>query len=259
MIALVTGGGRGIGRGIALYLAREGWDVAISARSADELRETAALANRSILTVPADVSKPAVVSAMVETVESKLGPIDLLVNNAGVAGPLDPFLTGDPEAWWRCQEVNVLGPALCSRAVLPGMIARRSGRIVNVASGAGCQPVENMSAYVVSKTALIRLSEQLGLELASHGIAVFAIRPGVVRTAMVENARRRIHLVQQFLDDGIDVAPEVVGALVAKLASGRADALSGRLISVDDDFEALVREAAAIPARELYVLRVKKL
>ena len=95
----------------------------------------------------------------------------------------------EPEDWWKTLEVNLRGPYPCCRAVLPEMIARGSRRIVNMASGAGTFPIPNMSAYVASKTALIRLSEQLAIELKPHGINVFPIRPGVVRTAMVEEAQ----------------------------------------------------------------------
>jgi NAD(P)-dependent dehydrogenase (short-subunit alcohol dehydrogenase family) len=259
MVALITGGGRGIGRGIALRLAQEGWQVAISARSEAELAETVELAEAPMLAVPGDVADPVAVSALVQGVENKLGPIHLLVNNAGTGGPLDRFWESDPQAWWRCQEVNVRGPMLCCRAVLPGMIARRTGRILNVASGAGCQPLANMFAYVVSKTALIRFSEQLALELEGLGVTVFPIRPGVLRTAMVEEARHRVPFIQKVLDEGADVTPDVVADLVLKLASGRADALSGRLFSVHDDFDAVVSQAETVRAKDLYLLRMPKL
>jgi NAD(P)-dependent dehydrogenase (short-subunit alcohol dehydrogenase family) len=259
MIALITGGGRGIGRGIALRLAKEGWDVAISARSADQLAETASLAEGRVLALAGDVADPAAVRALVQEVEAKLGVIDLLVNNAGTGGPLARFWETDPEAWWRCQEVNLRGPMLCCRAVLPGMIGRHSGRIVNVASGAGCRSYPDMSAYVASKTALIRFSEQLALELDGLGVSVFPIRPGVVRTAMVEEARHRVPIIQKLLDDGADVSPDKVASLVLTLASGRADLLSGRLFSVHEDVDAIVSQAEAVRARELYLLRIQKL
>ena len=259
MVALVTGGGRGIGRGIALRLAAEGWDVAVTARSADQLAETVRLAGGRTLAVAADVADPAAVAAMVGEVESRLGPIDLLVNNAGVGGPFGRFWEIDAEEWWRCQEVNVRGPMLCCRAALPGMVARRAGRIVNIASGAGIQTFPDMGAYVASKTALVRFSEQLALELEGTGVSVFPIRPGLVRTAMSEEARQRLPYIQQLLDEGRDVSTEVVGDLVLKLASGRADALNGRMFSVDDDFEAMVAQVEAIRDRELYLLRIRKL
>lgn len=259
MVALVTGGGRGIGQGIALRLAKEGWAVAVTARSADQLQQTAQLAEGRMISVAADVADPISVQTMAREVKEKLGTVTLLVNNAGVSGPLGPFWENDPDDWWRCQQVNLRGPMLCCREILPDMIAGRAGRIINVVSGAGCQPFPEMSAYVTSKTALIRFSEQLALELEPHSVSVFPIRPGIVRTAMVEDARHRLPFVQQMLDGGMEVTPDVVADLVLLLASGRADSLSGRLFSVDEDVEEIVRRAPEVRRDELNTLRVRKL
>jgi NAD(P)-dependent dehydrogenase (short-subunit alcohol dehydrogenase family) len=257
MVALITGGGRGIGRGIALRLAREGWGVAVIARSEDQLAETVKLAEGRAIAVPGDVSNPASVKTVVRDVENTLGPIDLLVNNAALGGPFGPFWENDPEDWWQCQEVNLRGPMLCCRGILPGMIARRAGRIINIVSGAGCQAYPDMSAYVASKTALIRLSEQLALETKPYGVSVFPIRPGIVRTTMVEQARHRLPFVQKLLDDGLEVTPDVVASLVLTLASGRADSLSGRLFSVEEDVEGIIQRAEEVRANEQRLLRVR--
>ena len=259
MVAVVTGGGRGIGRGIALGLAAAGWQVAVLARSAHQLAETVDLSGGRILAVTADVAQPPAVKAMAREVEEKLGLADLLVNNAATVDPLGPFLETDPGEWWRCQEVNVRGPMLCCRELLPGMIARRAGRIINLVSGAGCQAFADLSAYVVSKTALIRFSEQLALELRPHGVSVFPIRPGLVRTAMVEGARHRLPFIQQLIDDGWEFTAEEVAALVLALASGRADSLSGRLFSVGDDVDEIVSQAEHARADELGLLRAREL
>lgn len=258
MVSLVTGAGRGIGRAIALRLSQEG-PVAITARSADQLDETAKLASGRMLAVPGDISDGGFVNRLMRQVAEALGDIGLLVNNAGTGGPFGPFWENDPEDWWRCQEVNLRGPMLCCREVLPGMIARKAGRIVNVVSGAGCQAFPDMSAYVASKTALIRFSEQLALEARPHGVSVFPLRPGLVRTAMAEEARGRLPFIQKLFDDGLEVAPEVVADLVATLASGRADALSGRVFSVSEDLEGIVRRAEEVRAQELYLLRMRTL
>jgi NAD(P)-dependent dehydrogenase (short-subunit alcohol dehydrogenase family) len=259
MVALVTGGGRGIGQGISVRLAKEGWAVAVTARSADQLQQTAQLAQGRMIAVAADVSDPNSVKAMAREVKEKLGSVTLLVNNAGASGPLGPFWENDSDDWWRCQQVNLRGPMLCCREILPDMIAGRAGRIINVVSGAGCQPFPDMSAYVTSKTALIRFSEQLALELDPHGVSVFPIRPGIVRTAMVEDARHRLPFVQKLLDDGMAVTPDVVADLVLLLASGRADALSGRMFSVNEDVEEIIRRSPDVRRDELYALRVKTL
>ncbi|MBZ5611174.1 MAG: SDR family oxidoreductase [Acidobacteriia bacterium] len=259
MIALVTGGGRGIGRAIALALAKNGWAVAIAARSAQELDETVKLSEGRMLAVPADVADPASVKALVSRVQQELGPVTLLVNNAGAGGPLSPFCENDPEEWWRCQEVNLRGPMLLCREIVPGMLARRSGRIINIVSGAAVQSFPDMSAYVVSKTALLRFSEQLALELKPHGVSVFPVRPGVVRTRMFEESRARLAFLQQMVDRGLAITPDVVAGLVLKLASGCADALSGRFFSVDEDADEMIRRADEIVASERYLLRAQKL
>ena len=251
-VSIVTGGGRGIGRAIAIGLASAGASVAVVARSEDEITETAgqiAEAGGRAVAVPADVSDTEAVEQMVQEVERVLGPVNLLVNNAGVAGPIGPTWEADPDGWWRCLEVNLRGPMLCSRAVLPGMIARRYGRIVNVASGAGTFAIPYLGAYVTSKTALIRFTEILAAEVAEHGVKLFAIEPGMVRTAMAEYAleseagRRRMPWFRDIFEQGRDVPPDHAVRLVTLLASGQADALSGRFFTVADDVLGLAGRA----------------
>ena len=148
---------------------------------------------------------------------------------------------------------------LCCRQILPGMTARKNGRIINVVSNAGCQALPDMSAYVTSKTALIRFSEQLAVELQPYGVSVFAIHPGSVRTAMVEEARHKIPIIQEILDAGKAVTPDVAADLILFLASGQADALSGHFFSVDEDAKEIVRRASDVRGNNLYSLRVRKL
>jgi NAD(P)-dependent dehydrogenase (short-subunit alcohol dehydrogenase family) len=264
-VALVTGGGRGIGRAIAVSLARAGVAVAVLARSADQLAETVeafAAAGGRALACPADVTGRVAVESAVAEVEAKLGPIDLLVNNAGVGGPIGPLAESDPDAWWRCVEVNLRGPLLCCRAVLPGMLARRRGRIVNVASGAGTQAIPYLSAYVTSKAGLIRLTENLAAEVKDAGIRVFAIQPGTVRTAMAESllnseeARRWLPWFSQLFEGGQDLPPELAGALVVRLASGQADALSGRFLAVEWDIDRFVHRADGLVGTDALTLRL---
>jgi NAD(P)-dependent dehydrogenase (short-subunit alcohol dehydrogenase family) len=188
-VAVVTGGGRGLGRAFAQHLALAGWYVALVARSADELSETAALIAASggmALPNPANITDAAAIDVALAQIEREFGPIDLLVNNAGVVGPLGPFADCTDAAWWRTLEVNLRGQILCAHRVLPGMIPRRRGRIISIASGGGATMLPYFSAYITSKTALIRFSECLAHEVAQHGIAVFAMGPGTARTAMSE-------------------------------------------------------------------------
>jgi NAD(P)-dependent dehydrogenase (short-subunit alcohol dehydrogenase family) len=259
-VAIVTGGGRGIGRAIATSLAQAGAAVAVLARSADQLAETIAIISNlggRALAYPTDVTDHTAVQAAVAEIERQLGPIDLLVNNAGSRGPVGPLVECDPDEWWQCVEVNLRGPLRCSRAVLPGMLARRRGRIVNVASGAGTRPIVNLSAYATSKAALIRLTENLAAEVHDAGVRVFAIQPGTVRTTMAESvlnseeARQRLPWFGAIFEKGQDVPPEAAGRLVVLLASGRADSFSGRFLAVECNVEELMRRANELTADAL--------
>jgi NAD(P)-dependent dehydrogenase (short-subunit alcohol dehydrogenase family) len=264
-VAIVTGGGRGIGRAIALGLAKSGCSVAVIARSEDQLAETVSqikeLGSRAI-SVTADASDPGAVERMVRDVEESLGAPDVLINNAGLAGPIGPTWEVDPHAWWRCLEVNLRGPMLCSRAVLPGMIARGGGRIINVASGAGTFAIRYLGAYVTSKTALIRFTELLALEAAQSGVKVFAIEPGTVRTSMAEYAleseegKRWMPWFGEIFSRGDDVPPDQAADLVVLLASGRADALSGRFFTIRDDVLGLAERAGDKRLGDLQTLRL---
>jgi NAD(P)-dependent dehydrogenase (short-subunit alcohol dehydrogenase family) len=264
-VALVTGGGRGIGRAIAAALAQAGASVAVLARSAAQLHEVVADITRAggrAVACPADVTDRTAVESAVAAVGRGLGPVDLLVNNAGVGGPVGPLAEVCPDEWWRCVEVNLRGPLLCCRAVLPDMLARGSGRIVNVASGAGTRAIPNLSAYVTSKAALLRLTENLAAEVRGAGVHVFAVQPGTVRTAMAEavlqaeEARRRLPWFPTLFEQGQDVPPERAGRLVMFLASGRADALSGRFLAVEWDVEALARRGEELAATDALTLRL---
>lgn len=186
-IALVTGGGRGIGASIARELTDAGFRVAVGGRTAEQVEEVAGEVDG--LALVGDVSRREDVEAWVEATERELGPIDLLVNNAGISGPGGPLWETEPEAWWQVFEINVFGLYLCCRAVLPGMIERGRGRIVNLGSGAGYLPGGGIvnSVYGASKAAVNRLGEMLDEQTAEHGVHVFTISPGLVRTAMTES------------------------------------------------------------------------
>ena len=265
-VAIVTGGGRGLGRSMAQRLAADGMTVAVAARSAAQLAETvdliAAQGGRA-QAFPLDVTDQVAVEQMVAVIEHDLGAVELLVNNAAIITPLGPVWEVDPDAWWQAQAINVRGPFLCARAVLPRMIARRRGRIINVASGAGLQATPYGSAYVTSKTALIRLSETMALETREFGIAVFAIDPGLVRTAMSEYlayseaGQQWIPLFARGFEDGRDVPPEHAAELVRGLNSGKADVLSGTFLRVTDDLDALIDRAESIQTDNQYRLRLR--
>jgi NAD(P)-dependent dehydrogenase (short-subunit alcohol dehydrogenase family) len=262
-VALVTGAGRGIGRAIALALSGAGAAVAVCARSEDEVTGVAGQIEgrgKHALAVQCDVTDRQEVEGMVAVVEEAIGPVDLLVNNAGQFGPVGPLAATDPDDWWQVLEVNLRGPLYCTRAVLPGMLARGHGRIVNVSSGVGFAAIPMLSAYVVSKTALYRLSENLAAETRGHGVMVFAIDPGLVRTAISESALSCGEpSIEQWFTDAFanqeDVSAESAASLVVYLASGAADVLSGRNIDVSDDVAQMLARATEIEEHDLYVLR----
>jgi 3-oxoacyl-[acyl-carrier protein] reductase len=245
-VALVTGGGRGIGRNVALELAAAGARVAVAARTRDEIEETAQEING--LAIECDVSDRVSVEHMVRLAESELGPIDLLVANAGISIDGDAAWELDPTDWWRVFEVNVLGVYLCCRAVIPGMLERGRGRIVNVASGAAYLPGSKSTAYSASKAAVHRFSETLANQLEPHGIPVFSISPGLVRTRMTDSS-----------DDLPWTPPELAPRLVRALASGRLDRLAGRYLHAEhDDVDDLAVRADEIVENDLNAIRLRR-
>lgn len=247
-VALVTGGGRGIGADIARELAAAGMRVAVSARTASQVEAVAGEIGG--LAIEADVSRREDVERMVAQVERELGPIDLLVANAGVM--LEEESAGwevDPGEWWHVFEVNVLGVFLCCRAVIPTMLERRSGRIVIVASGAAYLPGSRESAYSPSKAAVARLGEVLATQLGGR-IPVFAISPGLVRTEMTGD---------RFSDDAPWTPPECAPRLVHALASGRFDRLSGRYLHAEHDPpEELESRIDAVLEGDLNAIRLRR-
>jgi 3-oxoacyl-[acyl-carrier protein] reductase len=245
-VALVTGGGRGIGRNIAVELAGAGMKVAVAARSTGEIEETAAEVGG--LAIQCDVSDRDSVERMVAEAEEKLGPLDLLVSNAGISIEEGAAWELDPDEWWRVFEVNVLGVYLCCRAVVPGMLGRGRGRIVNVASGAAYLPGSSSTAYSASKAAVHRFSETLANQLRGR-IPVFSISPGLVKTRMTE----------PFGDDAPWTPPELAPRLVRALASGRLDELAGRYLHAEhDDVDALAARIDEILEQDLNAIRLQR-
>ena len=251
-VAVVTGAGRGIGQAIARSLATEGASVAVCARTEHEIAATAALisdAGARAIALQLDVRNEVAVRSVLSETERRLGPVTLVVNNAGTPGPAGLDWEVDSRAWFECVDVIVRGAFLVSQAVIPRMIARGSGCIINVGSITGTRTYLPITATSVAKTALIRFGEGLAAQLERHGVRVFTIHPGVVRTRLLESYSLQI-------PEDWFVGPERAGALCAKLASGRYDALSGLFLGIDDDLEGLLGRVGEIKKRELYCLRL---
>jgi 3-oxoacyl-[acyl-carrier protein] reductase len=245
-VALVTGGGRGIGAGIARELAAAGARVAVAARTRAQVDEVAREIDGVALEV--DVTDPGAVGQVVAETEQALGPLTLLVANAGIGNQDGPSWQIDPAAWWQVLEVNVLGVHLCCRAVVPGMLERGRGRIVITGSGAAYLPGSSTTAYSTSKAAVCRYGETLNNELGGR-IPVFFFSPGLVQTEMTSD----------FPSDAPWTPPELAPRLVRVLASGRADALAGRYIHAEhDEIDDLIRRAEEIRERDLNAIRLRR-
>ena len=243
-VALVTGGGRGIGRAVALELARSGADVAVISRTRSEVesvaREVEALGRRS-LAVAADLAARGAVEAAVAEVERSLGTVLVLVNSAGVAGPFGPTWDTEPAAWERALRLNLTVPYLTSRAVLPAMLSAGWGRIVNVSSIVAARPPARLGAYPASKAGLDAFTRQLAAEVDGTGVSVCAIYPGVTDTAMHATIRAQPPSVvgaefsERFragYERGALHRPEDAAGLVAALIAAGA-AANGRVVDLD--------------------------
>ena len=245
--AIVTGGGQGIGKAIALKLAREGADVLVSGRHRETLENTAReiekFGRRAVVAVT-DVSQESQVSAMVDAALQAFGRIDILVNNAGVSGPTAPITNVSRDEWDQVLAVNLTGAFLCARAVVPHMIERRSGKIVNISSIAGKLAYALRSPYAASKWGMIGLSRTLAQELGPHNIQVNAICPGPtagerMRGVITGRARElgqseaeveRLYVEGTALKRMVD--PDHVAAMVVLLVSNEGSSITGDAIDV---------------------------
>ena len=271
-VAVVTGASRGLGRVYARALAAAGAAVAVTGRSPTDLRETVQLieaAGGRAIPMNFDVADPDGVDRAVNVIQEQLGAVDVLINNAGVSGPVGYSWDVDPDSWWQTLEIHVRGTYLCSRAVLPGMIRHRGGRIINIVSHAGVFRFPTASAYSVAKAAVIKLTENLAVELKRNNIYVFAFHPGLVdggltHAALEEDvsidspARAATKWVREQYEAGQAVPPELAIDAILLLASGGADELSGRYLTVFDDLAMLAATAETIRRNDLLTLRLRQ-
>jgi NAD(P)-dependent dehydrogenase (short-subunit alcohol dehydrogenase family) len=246
-VALVTGGGRGIGKAIAIALAREGAAVALSARSVSELDAVVDVIRGQgghAAAFGADLAQPNEARRLVPAVIQAMGHLDILVNNAGVGSSADPkpVIHYDDYFWDFTLALNLTAPYLLSKAALPDMTERQWGRIINIASINGKVPSIHGAAYTASKHGLLGLTRTLALETAGDGITVNAICPGPVRTVMsdkrLEYDARRLGIskeerAQSLTPLGRLLEPEEIAPLAVYLASDEAAVVTGQAMNVD--------------------------
>ncbi|HEX3348945.1 MAG TPA: SDR family NAD(P)-dependent oxidoreductase [Acetobacteraceae bacterium] len=264
-VAIVTGGGRGIGREIALALGREGAAVALVARTSAEIEAVAgeiAAGGGRAAAEPLDLLDAAAVADSFARIADTLGPVDFLMNNAGTFTGIGPIWEVDPATWWRDVETNVRGTFNACRAIVPAMRARRRGRIVNMVGGGTAIAFPHGTGYAISKVGLARFSESIDAELADTGVLVFAMDPGLVRTAMTEYqlqsdvGQRWLSRIKDRFAAGANLSPTRAAALAVDVAAGRFDAMHGRLLRAADDRDAVADSIDTIVAQDRQVLRI---
>jgi NAD(P)-dependent dehydrogenase (short-subunit alcohol dehydrogenase family) len=263
-VAAVTGAGRGIGREIALHQAQGGAKVAVLARTAREIEETASLINGeggTAVAIPVDLLGRLAVEHALGRVAKEFGPIDLLINNHGSFRAFGPIWECDPDVWWQDVEINLRGTFNTCRVAAPAMVARGKGRIVNLVGGGTGNSFPHGSGYASSKAAIMRFTECLNDTTKDRGVLAFAVDPGLVRTSMTElqlfsdAGKTYLPNIQQLFDNGVNIPASRAAALIADIAAGRFDPLAGRLLRGVDDRELLEQEMEDIVARDARALR----
>ena len=235
-VAMVTGAGRGIGRAIALELARAGADLVLCARTEAQLEEVAeavrALGRRALV-APGDVSRAADVEATVDRALKEFGQVDILVNNAGITRDT-LLLRMKEEDWDQVLAVNLRSAFLCTRAVSKGMLKRRSGRIVNITSVIGLMGNAGQANYAASKAGLIGFTRSVARELAPRGITVNAVAPGYIETEMTREMNEKAReWIQERIPAGFLGQPEDVAWLVRFLSAPQSRYVTGQVFNVD--------------------------
>lgn len=265
-VSIITGGSGGIGRAVASTFAKEGSNLVLTSRTRSQLEEVRNdLRNYSstIEVFETDVSSPKQVNDLIAFALERFSTIDILVNCAGIYGPIGLITDVDCDKWIETININLYGTFLCMKAVLPIMIKNRKGKIINFSGGGATSPFPRFSAYAASKVAVVRLTETIAEEVKEYNIDVNAIAPGAVNTRLLDQVLRAGEAAgKDFLEKAIrqkregGIPPEKTAALAVFLASSKSDGLTGRLISaVWDDWEEMSNRIPDIMSSDLYTLR----
>ena len=265
-VSIITGGSLGIGLAISKAFVKEGSNLVVASNDESEFENTRGIAPNStvrIETIKADVSQPDDVKRMKDFTLDKFGTVDILVNCAGIYGPIGLITDIDVKHWLATININLYGTFLCMRAVLPTMMKKNKGKIVNMSGGGGASPLPRFSAYGTSKAGVIRLTETIANEVKDYKIDINAIAPGAVNTRLLDQALAagdaagadiKAKVIKQKKEGG--VPPEKVAELALFLASAESDGLSGRLVSLLwDKWKESSKHLEKIMSSDIYTMR----
>ena len=265
-ISIITGGSGGIGKAIAAAFSREGSSIVLVSRTGSDLEKTKhdlAGSHSKVEIYPADVSREKDVKGLVDFTLDNFGSVDILVNCAGIQGPIGLITDIDARDWFDAIKINLYGTFLCIKAVLPVMMKNNSGKILNFSGGGAVSPRPRFSAYGTSKAGVVRLTETLASEYKDYNIGIHAIAPGAVNTKMLElvlaagesaGKEELSKALKQKREGG--VPPPQVAELAVFLASSKSDGLSGRLISLPwDDWSAIPQHLPDIMSSDVFAMR----
>lgn len=264
-ISIITGGGRGIGKAISKRFAKEGSMVILASRSEKEIETTLEEIEREDgngICVKTDISRLNDLIKLSQKVINKYSKIDILVNNAGTVKPIGPFEKTDVKEWTENVKVNLFGSFYCIRTILPTMISQKYGKIINLSGGGAFNPRPNFSAYAVSKSAIIRLTEQVAEETKDYNISVNAIAPGMIKTEMTEEvirsdvlAGKELNIAKKVMREGGSDINKITD-LAVFLASKESDGFTGRTISAQwDDLSYIKKNISEIMKSDKFTMK----
>ena len=266
-VAIVTGAGRGIGRAIALAYAHEGARLILAARTEAELQDAAALCEEhggKATAIKADIANWDQAQDLIQTAILEAGHVDVLVNSAGIYGPIGPTAGIDVTDWTRAVAVNLFGPLYLCRAILPHFLERRQGKIILLGGGGATAPLPNFSSYAASKAGVARLADTLAEELKTFNVQVNVIAPGLVDTRLQDEvlaagprAGVLLEKIQRARETGAGaVSPDVAASLAVFLASSASGTLTGKVIAAPyDPWREWAGKGEDLNATPLYTIR----